>query len=265
MAADLILVPYLVGQEATGTGAGPLVLRDPAVAVLRPRTVIRPALRAAATAVGACFDLNRSVAEAVARARAAGALPVVLTGNCHTQQAVVAGLGVEDLGLVWLDAHADFHTMETTTSGFLDGLALAMVVGDCCTALCASVPGFAPLDAAQVVLVGARDVDPGERARLDAAALTELDAAAVDRLPAVLPSARRTSLHLDLDVLDPVHGRANPWAAPGGLHPDQLLDVVRAVKAERELAALTLSAYDPTVDPEGRVRDVAIAVLEAVA
>ena len=58
----------------------------------------------------------------MAAARADGVLPVILTGNCHSQQAVVAGLGTEGLGLVWLDCHGDFNTPETTD--------LANVIGD---------------------------------------------------------------------------------------------------------------------------------------
>jgi len=67
-------------------------------------------------------------------------LPVVLTGNCHSQQAVVAGLGTDHLRLVWLDWHGDFNTPETTETGYFDGYGLAMVVGDCWQTLCATVP-----------------------------------------------------------------------------------------------------------------------------
>jgi len=82
---------------------------------------------------------------------------VVLTGNCHSQQAVIAGVGSGGLGLVWMDCHADFHTPETTESGYFDGYGLAMVVGDCWQTLCATVPGFVALREENVVLVGVRE------------------------------------------------------------------------------------------------------------
>ena len=165
MPIELIVVPYVLGREGAGMGAGPLALEAAASEALEADRVERIALSAPfGNETGACFDLNRQVARAVAGARERAALPVVMTGNCHTQQAVVAGLGARDLALVWLDCHADFHTPETTESGFFDGTALSMTIGDCWTALCATVPGFAPLPADRVVLAGARDIEPAERA-----------------------------------------------------------------------------------------------------
>ncbi len=119
-----------------------------------------------------------------------GRLAVVLTGNCHTQQAVVAGLGSEELGLIWLDCHADFHTPDTTTSRFFDGQALSMVVGDCWTSLCATVPGFTPLPEDRVVLVGARDFDGGERERLATSAIAYVEPGRLEELPPSPSSVR---------------------------------------------------------------------------
>jgi arginase len=254
MVTELIVVPYVLGREGAGMGAGPLALEAGATDALQPARVERIGLSAPFTnEIGACFDLNRQVARAVAAARERGAVPVVMTGNCHTQQAVVAGLGADDLALVWLDCHADFHTPETTESGFFDGTALSMTVGDCWTALCSTVDGFTPLPARRVVLVGARDLEPAERRRLDASDVVEAG-------PRAIPVASgRVSLHIDLDVLDPSFGKANQYAVPPGISPDELLDVVRSVRSD--LAALTLSAYDPAFDGDGRVRAAALAAL----
>lgn len=266
MTAELIVVPYVLGREGVGMGAGPLALEAAAAELLGPRRVERIGLSAPfGNEIGACFDLNRQVARAVAAARMRNALPVVLTGNCHTQQAVVAGLGTDGLALVWLDCHADFHTPETTESGFFDGTALSLTVGDCWTGLCATVPGFEPLPTARVVLAGARDLEQAERRRLGAADLIELSPDQIGRLATVLPAAERVSLHIDLDVLDPAFGQANQYAVAPGVSPDDLLGAVRAVGARSELAAVTLSAYDPAFDRSGRVREAALATLALVA
>jgi arginase len=190
---------------------------------------------------------------------------VVLTGNCHSQQAVLAGVGTESVGLVWLDCHGDFNTPETTETGYFDGYGLAMIVGDCWQTLCATVPGFAPLPEDRILLAGVRDVEPGERDRLARSAIHRLDAGDIGRLPALLDRlpAQRISLHVDLDVLDPAQGRANEFAVPPGIVADELVAAVRAVARGRELAAVTLSAYDPSYDADGRVRDAALAVLDA--
>ena len=262
MSVELIVVPYALGREGVGMGAGPLALEADAAEALRPRRVERIGLSAPfGNEIGACFDLNRQVANAVAAARSRDAVPVVMTGNCYTQQAVVAGLGIHELALVWLDCHADFHTPETTESGFFDGIGLAMTVGDCWTGLCATVAGFEPLPADRVVLAGVRDLEPGERRRLDASDVIELGPDRIGGLGAALPPAERVSLHIDLDVLDPVFGQANQYAVAPGVSPDDLLDAVRAVVARSKLAALTLSAYDPSFDRGDGVRQAALATL----
>jgi arginase len=215
--------------------------------------------------VAACFDLNRQLAAAVAAARAERVLPVVLTGNCHSQQAVVAGLGTSGLGLVWLDGHGDFNTPETTDTGYFDGYGLAMVVGDCWQRLCATVPGFSALREDRIVLGGVRDVEAGERERLSRSKVHHVEVQDIGRLGHRLErvQAERISLHIDLDVLDPIYGRANGYAVGPGITPEELVAAVRTVVRERELAAVTLSAYDPTYDNDGRIRDAALAALQA--
>jgi arginase len=257
-----------MGIEREGMGGGPVALAVPAAAVLATDDVRWISLAGPRTTeVAACFDLNRQLAVEVAAARAEHVLPVVLTGNCHSQQAVVAGLGIDRLGLVWLDCHGDFNTPETTETGYFDGYGLAMVVGDCWQTLCATVPGFVALRENRVLLAGVRDVEAGERERLDRSAIHLVDADDVGRLADQLEhvDAERISLHVDLDVLDPAYGRANAYAAAPGITPDELVGVVDAVARNGELAALTLSAYDPSFDGNGRVREAALAVVDAVA
>jgi arginase len=194
-------------------------------------------------------------------------LPVVLTGNCYSQQAVVAGLGTDGLGLVWLDCHADFNTPETTESGYFDGYGLAMVVGNCWQTLCATVPGFTPLRQDAVLLAGVRGMEAGERKRLDRGTIRCVGPSHVGCLADLLAhfEADRISLHVALDVLDPAYGHANRYAVPPVMTPDELIAAVSALARDRELAALTLSAYDPSYDSDGCVRDSAVAVLEAAA
>lgn len=249
-------------------GAGPLALVQPAAEVLATEDVRWISLsEPRTTEVAACFDLNRQLAREVAAARADGVLPVVLTGNCHSQQAVLAGLGTDALGLVWLDCHGDFNTPETTESGYFDGYGLAMVVGDCWQTLCATVPGFVPLHEDHILLIGVRDLECGERQRLERSAIHRVAAADVGGLAEQLGrvQADRISLHVDLDVLDPGYGRANEYAVGPGITPDALIEAVSAVTRARKLAAITLSAYDPSYDTHGRVREAALATLHAAA
>jgi arginase len=212
------------------------------------------------------FDLAAGVADRVRAARAAGRFPLVLAGNCNAAIGVVAGLG-QGTAVLWCDAHGDFNTPETTTGGFLDGMGLATVTGRCWSALAARVPGFAPVPESAVRLVGARDLDPLERAALERSAVRRHPAAALG--PALADEVRRALaptaplyLHVDLDVLDPGEGRANAYAAPGGASAARLSAFCGALGARVDAA--TLASYDPAVDADGRVREAALALVDAL-
>jgi arginase len=144
--------------------------------------------------------LHQAVADAVARA----ARPLVLSGDCPTARAAVAGLQrrYRDLAVVWLDAHGDFNTPAITASGYLGGMALAMLTGRT-PGLFGDALGLRPVADASIVLAGARDLDPAERD-----ALTGSQVRCVPADPAAIASALdrlgRTPvyLHLDVDVID---------------------------------------------------------------
>src|SRR6185436_17512054 len=99
----------------------------------------------------------------------------VLTGDCVTAVAVLAGLQRRGLdpAVVWFDAHGDFHTEATTTSGYLGGLPLAKVVGLSDLALPRAL-GMTPIAEDRAVLVDARDLDPGEVTALAASAVRQV-------------------------------------------------------------------------------------------
>jgi arginase len=173
MPIDLITVPYDSGHRAARMGAGPLRfledgaaerLRAAAGAVRETMVGVEPEL---ATETAVAFDLARATAFAVRAALGRGSFPLVLAGNCITSLGVMSALSGEPTGIVWLDAHGDLNTPETTTSGMLDGMALSTVLGRCWTAMSARVDGFVPVPEEHVLLVGARDLDEPEQYYLD--------------------------------------------------------------------------------------------------
>ena len=97
----------------------------------------------------------------------------------------LGGLGTGPTGVRWFDAHGDFNTPESTLGGFLDGMALAIATGRCWIGLAATVPGFTPVAEENVVLVGARDLDPAEGELLRASR--------VQHLPSDAPTSRIAS------------------------------------------------------------------------
>jgi arginase len=185
----------------------------------------------------------------------------------------LAGLGAPVPSIIWLDAHGDFNTPETTISGFLDGMALATAVGRCWGKLAASVPGFHPVPEAQTVLLGARDLDVDERALLDSSSVHLVDVqrirkhglnAALEPLWArIQAQTERAYLHIDLDVLDPSEARVNHFPPSSGLTLTELLGIVRSVREHCTLAAAAITAYDPEYDEGGKaVRAAAVVIRE---
>jgi arginase len=144
--------------------------------------------------------LYQEVAGAVARA----ARPLLLSGDCPTALGAVAGLQrrYRDVAVVWLDAHGDFNTPAITISGYLGGMPLAMLTGRAPELFCDAL-GLRPVADTDVVLAGARDLDPAERDALAASQVRRVPAG-----PAAITSALdglgRTPvyLHLDVDVID---------------------------------------------------------------
>jgi arginase len=226
--------------------------------------------------VATAFEIFRLVAASVREARAAGHFPLVLSGNCNAAVGTVAGLGA-GAGVLWFDAHADCETPDTTTSGFLDGMGLATLLGRCWRGPAASVPGFRPVPAGCAALVGARQVSASERRLIEAARLPVVAVAEVRRsgvagaLQPALDLLRRRGvrqlyLHIDLDVHDPGSvAPANGYAVPGGLAADEVREAVAVASRAIPVTAAGLASFDPDHDARGRMLEACLGLLPLLA
>jgi arginase len=277
MLIQLFTVPYDSGQYGLRMGGGPDALiasglparlRDDGHDVRHVEILLSPSAFPAEAQTA--FALDRLLSERVSEAVSAGALPIVLSGNCISSVGTLGGLAVGRIGVVWLDAHGDFNTPETTIGGFLDGMALAVATGRCWTLLAATVPGFRPVDEASVLLIGARDLDPAEARLLESSRVARLTAAQLHEklgrtLDAIASRVADVYLHIDLDVLDPGEGRANGYAVPAGLRVDDVVRVVSEIGKRLTIRAAALTAFDPAYDGDGRVRAAATRIARAIA
>ena len=221
--------------------------------------------------VATAFELAGLVSERVREADDAGETSLVLSGNCGVSVGTLAGLrAAGDAGIVWFDAHADFNTPETTSSGFLDGMGAAVAVGHCWTGIAAGVPGFAPHPEANLLFVGTRDVDLAERRRLDESEATVVGArsirddgvqrALIPALDALRGRVERVYVHLDLDVLDPeLVGPANGYAVAGGMSREEVEEALVSIWQRFSVAAAGIASYDPSLDREDGVSKAALA------
>lgn len=271
----IIAVPYDSGNPGLRMGAGPQHLLDNGLgASLRPdgrgvSVITVRHEREPLAEVTTAFELQSLVSRQVRAAAGEGRLPLVLSGNCNTAAVgSLAGLGPGDLGIVWFDAHGEFNTPETTTTGFIDGMGLAMAVGHCWKEMARSVPGFAPIPEENVVMVGVRAADVAELERFDASGATVVGPAAGEQQMQALAEAlddlrsrvERVYVHLDLDVLDAAEvGMANEYGIPGGLDRDQLEEALDLVRERFTVAAAGIASYDPSFDADGSVLAAAIA------
>jgi arginase len=176
------------------------------------------------------------VAAAVADDIRDGHRPVVLSGDCTTSLAIVAGMQRTGLdpAIVWFDAHGDLQTLETTTSGYLGGMPLRILTGYR-PELIADALGIRPVAEERIVLVDARDLDPPEEEYLASAAIQRSN---VDRLTADRVPPGPVYLHVDLDVVDPEDLPGLLFPAPGGPALDAVAAAISRVVATGRVAAV---------------------------
>ncbi|MET0399231.1 MAG: arginase family protein [Longimicrobiaceae bacterium] len=276
MDVRILALPYDSGRREWRMGRGPEhLLRAGLEEALRGRGHRVSAERVEADAeaggeVAGTFLLARALAERVREA--APAFPLVLAGNCSAALGVLGGTG--PAGVLWMDAHGDLNTPESSRSGFVDGMSLAVATGRCWTGIAGTIRGFLPVPDESVVLAGARDLEPGERAILARSGIRTVEvprvreegveAAFGPALDALAERVDRLYLHLDLDVLDPTEATANTFAARGGFTLDEVEAAVRLAGSRLEIVGATLAAYDPDADPEGRVPAAAARLAAAI-
>ena len=268
MKIQFIAVPYDTGHYDERMGQGPIHLlnngavenlasngHDVAVAVVEIDNRFL-------SEIGSAFELKRKISKAVSRAIASQRLPIVLAGNCNASVGVMAGIGGLPTGIIWFDGHGDYNTPETTTTGYLDGMGLAVITGRCWKSLAATVPGFEPLAPENAMLVGARDLDPPEEDLLNRTGVAIVNLVDIrqgggpdsfeSKLADLSGRVSGVHVHIDLDILDPSVAHASHLAPPGGLELDEFEAALEQIASGFTIRAGSLTAYDPSFDHDGR-------------
>ncbi|HWM88638.1 MAG TPA: arginase family protein [Kofleriaceae bacterium] len=227
----LLLVPFHLDEALDGF----------AVSALDAGRIIRVPLPEA----GPWQRMAALYAEVASAVTHAAGVPVVASGDCTTSLGCLAGLQGKGLdpAIVWFDAHGDFNTDETTPSGYLGGMPLAIAVGRGDQTAPRAL-GLRPIEEQRAILVDARDLDPAEREALDRSAVRRVPVSALDPEaqldPRILPPGP-IYLHLDLDVLDPPELPGLRFPSPGGVRRAELARAVAAVIATGRVAAIGLA------------------------
>lgn len=207
--------------------------------------------------------IHRGITPLVEETVRDGERPVVISGDCCITTGVLAGLqraGI-DPTLVWFDAHGDFNTWETTPSGFLGGMPLAMLVGlgEQRMPLAA---GQRSLPEERGILTDARDLDPGEKTLLEASKV-QLLTDVVDLLEYQLPD-RPLYVHFDTDVIDPADAPAMNYPAPGGPSASKLKAVFQHLANSADIVTVSMSSWNPELDEDNRTQQICMDALKSL-
>ncbi len=204
---------------------------------------------------------NARLAEEVRKARSAGRIPLAATGACSAAVGMVAGLAdAGAFGMVWFDAHEDASTPETSLSGLLEGMPVAMVAGRCWQAYCGQIPGFRSIPTERIVSIGLHDSGFTEERR-EASILENVvappdiakigfETAIAGALDGLSARCSRVYVHIDVDVLDPSVALSSHHMAYGGLTLERLHAALSAIADRFEIIALDYSCFDPSLDNE---------------
>ena len=276
----LIGAPIDEGQRRPGCLMGPAAYRvaglaaairdlghgvtdwgDLALPELRDVICPNPAVHSLAEVVG----WTEVLADKVEDALADGGLPVVMGGDHSLALGSVAGAAAHarregrPLFLLWLDAHSDFHTPMTTTSGNLHGTPVAYIAGR--GDFDAFPPFPAPIPAGRMCLYGIRSVDPAEHSALLEHDIAITDMRVLDEHGIVAPlraflervEAEQGMLHvsLDVDFLDPSIAPAVGTTVPGGTTFREAHLVMELLHESGLVTSLDLVELNPFLDDRG--------------
>jgi len=260
----LIALPYDSGRPEERMGRGPVHLLENGLAERLRENQHDVEVRAvrlpeAFYSEGQGLVALQNLAVPIVREGIAGERRVlILSGNCGPAAlSAAAALNPRTTGVVWFDAHADFNTPDTSASGFLDGMSLAILVGRCWPALAARFVGFEPIPETNIVLVGTRNPDSLEATALSESAITIIPPTKMDALArAVEALSERVEnfyVHLDVDVLDKSEGCANSYASGGGISARALYAALELLERSGRIRVAGITSYDPACDHNGSI------------
>ena len=216
------------------------------------------------------IPMERRIAGAVATSVQGGRFPLVLGGDHSLSIGSIRGAAKHRrLGVIWLDAHADFNTAETTPSGNIHGMPLAALCGLGDPRLVRLWEEEAPvIDPARVAVIGARDLDPGEKRNLREAGVMVQSMEQIDRIGMV--SALEKAIHrisrdvdglylsFDMDALDPRHAPGVGTPVTGGLTYREAHLACEVVAESGKLVGMDLVEVNPILDLQNQTAILAV-------
>ena len=285
MQIDIIGVPIDLGADRRGVDMGPSAIRyallqqeleklghevqdkgNVEVAIAEMCAITDPRLKY----IDCIVPMSRRVAGAVATSIQSGHFPLVLGGDHSLALGSIRGAAKhKKVGVLWIDAHADFNTAETTPSGNIHGMPLAALCGLGAPELVQlwdePVPVVNPQN---VAIIGARDLDAGEKRNLAQAGVMVMAMEQLDRLGLVASMEKaieRVSrdvdgiyLSFDMDAMDPRHAPGVGTAVTGGLTYREAHLICELVAETGKLVGMDLVEVNSILDVQNQTARLAV-------
>ena len=197
-----------------------------------------------------------------------GYIPVFMGGDHSLSVGSIGGVThYEPAGLIWVDAHGDFNTPETTLTGNVHGMSMAALLGFGDPGLANVGRPGAKVRPEDVVMIGIRELDPQERLRLKISGITvytmrDVDERGIAQVArealAKLSHLQRLHVSLDLDALDPMEVPGVGTTSPGGLTYREAQLLMEIISDTRQVASLDIVEINPILDIRNQTARMAV-------
>lgn len=285
MQIDIIGVPIDLGADRRGVDMGPSAIRyahlqgklevlgytvrdegNVEVPIAEMCSINNPKLKY----IDCIIPMARRVSGAVSTSIQAGNFPLVVGGDHSLSIGSVRGAARnKKIGVIWIDAHADYNTAETTPSGNIHGMSLAILAGLGDPSLVQLWDEPTPIiDPKNIAIIGARDLDEGEKANLREAGAMVMSMEQIDRygmVKVVEKAIERVSrdvdglfLSLDLDALDPQHAPGVGTPVPAGLSQREVHLACELIYETGKLIGMDLVEVNPILDVQNQTASLAV-------
>lgn len=286
---SLIGVPVDLGQSRRGVDMGPSAIRyagaverlqalghsvtdegNISVSPIHEGSCEEAGLKNLKEVTEATEELAQAVSDIVENKK----FPLILGGDHSIAIGTLAGLAdhYKNLGIIWYDAHADMNTSETSPSGNIHGMPLAVSMGLGHEQLVNVHSAGAKINPENVVIIGARSVDPGERKLIKEKGVKVFTMHEIDRygMSTVIQQTLEyfetrqvdgVHLSLDLDGLDPLYTPGVGTPVPGGITYRESHLAMELLEDAKVITSVEFVEVNPVLDEYNKTADVAVGLM----
>ncbi len=216
--------------------------------------------------------VNQLLCDSVDEAMKEGRFPLVLGGDHSIAIGTISGVlqHKKNLGVIWFDAHGDINTDETSPSGNIHGMPVSVLLGMGHAKL-TSIGGDAKLKAQNIVFIGCRDLDSGERKILKEHGITVFTMHEIDRygMPTVIEKAIAIAsngtdgIHVsfDVDCMDPIHAVGTGTRVPGGMTYRESHFALEMIALTEKVVSAEFVEVNPIIDDRNQTAKNAVALI----